>query len=140
MVPVKLMTVLIAAIISFGIGWAWYSDMLFGKPWRKLMGVSESSMKPGNDFMVKMLVLGLGSSILMAFVLSHAVVFANSYLGETGLVLGLMTGFWNWLGFMVPILISSYLYEKRSFKLVAINASYWLVSLLVMGVIIAFWG
>ena len=96
-------------------------------------------MKPGSDFMVKMMVLGLGSTVLMAYVLVHAVEFASAYLGETGLTLGLMTGFWNWLGFMVPLFVSSYLYEQKPLKLVVIIGGYWLSAMLLMGVIIALW-
>lgn len=119
------------------IGFAWYSDPAFGKQWRKLSGISEA--KPKGSDMTKIMVLGLGGGLIMAFILSHAEVFAGSYLGTSGLTLGLMTGFWNWLGFMVPILISGYLYEKKPLNLVFINAGYWLVSILVMGVIIVLW-
>ena len=139
MVPINWLAVIVASLVAFGIGWVWFSDMGFGKPWRKLMGVKDSSIKPGSDFMFKMLVLGLGSTVLMAFVLAHAQEFAMTYLNETGLTLGLMTGFWNWLGFMVPLFVSSFLYEQRPLKLVVINSGYWLTSMLVMGVIIALW-
>jgi hypothetical protein len=89
--------------------------------------------------MMKMMGLGLGSALIMAYVLSHATVFAQSYLNTTGVTSGLMSGFWNWLGFMFPILLGGYIYEKKPLKLVWINSGYWLVSLLAMGVIIALW-
>ena len=139
MVSVNWLAIIVAAIANMAIGFAWFSDAMFGKQWRKLMGVSESSMKPGNDFMVKMMVIGTIGALLMAFVLAHAEVFAGSYLSTSGLILGLSTGFWNWVGFMVPLHLASYLYEKRPVKLITINAGYWLVSMLVMGVIIAVW-
>lgn len=139
MVPVNWLAVIVASLAGFGIGWGWFSDMGFGKSYRKLMGVSESSMKPGSDFMVKTMVLGLGSIVLMAFVLAHAEEFAAAYLGESGMTLGLMTGFWNWLGFMVPLFVSGYLYEQKSLKLISMIGGYWLSAMLVMGVIIALW-
>lgn len=139
MVPVNWLAIIVAAIANMAIGYAWYSDMLFGKQYRKLMGVSESAAKPKGDFMVKMMVIGTIGALFMAFVLAHAETFAGSYLGTSGVMLGLQTGFWNWLGFMVPIMLASYLYEKRPVSLVIINSGYWLVAMLVMGVIIALW-
>lgn len=139
MVPINWMSVIIAAIANMAIGFAWYSDSLFGKQWRKLSGISDSSGKPKGDFMVKMMGLGTVAALVMAYTLTHAETFVASYLGESGLTLGLMTGFWNWLGFMGPLFVASYLYEQKPLKLVFINAGYWLVSILVMGVIIALW-
>lgn len=136
-VPINWIAVFVAGIINMAIGFLWYSDNLFGKEWRRLQGISEG--KPSQDGMMKMMGLGFGSALLMAFVLSNAMVFAGSYLNTDGVSLGLMTGFWNWVGFMFPIFLGGYLYEKKPVKLVIINSGYWLVSLLAMGVIIAVW-
>lgn len=136
-VPVNWLAVIVASVANMAIGFAWYSDSLFGKNWRKLSGISDG--KPTQDQMTKMMGLGLGSALVMAFVLSNATLFAQSYLNTTGVSLGLMVGFWNWLGFMFPILIGSYLYEKKPLNLVWINSGYWLASMLVMGVIISVW-
>lgn len=138
-VPVNWAAVIISAVVYMAIGFAWYSDAIFGKQYRKLMGVSESSMKPGKDFMMKMMVLGTLSALIMAYVLTHNIVFSGSYLGASGVGLGLMTGFWNWLGYQAIIFINGYLYEKKTLKLTVINASYMLIALLVMGAIIAVW-
>lgn len=136
-VPINWVAVIVAIIASQVIGFAWYSEALFGKPWRKFSGISNN--KPSNEQMMKMTGLGILTAFFMAFVLSYAVVFAGSYLGERGFTLGLMTGFWNWLGFMFPILLGAYVYEKKPMKLVWINGGYWLLTVLVMGVIIAVW-
>lgn len=136
-VSVNWVSVIAAAIANMAIGFAWYSDSLFGKQWRKLTGISEG--KPSGDAMAKMMAIGLGSAVIMAYILTYAMVFAGKFLGTSGMQLGVMTGFWNWLGFMVPVLLAGYLYEKKPFALFWINGGYWLVSLVVMGTIIAFW-
>jgi hypothetical protein len=138
-VPMNWVAVVVAAIAYMAIGFAWYSDLLFGKQYRKLMGVKDSDMKPGKDFMMKMMVLGIISALIMAYILTHNIVFAGSYLGTSGLVLGLSTGFFNWLGYQLIIFINGYLYERKSVQLTVINASYMLIALLAMGVIIAVW-
>lgn len=137
-VEVNWLAVLVAALAYMAIGFAWYSDALFGKQYRKEMG-GGSDMKPGKDFMTKMMVLGTLSAIIMAYVLSHNVAFSGSFLGASGIWLGLMTGFWNWLGYQVIIFINGYLYERKSVQLTVINAAYMLIALLVMGAIIAVW-
>lgn len=139
-VQVNWLAVVVCAVIYMAIGFAWYSDALFGKTYRKEMKVSDSEMKSmGKDFMVKMIGLGMLSAILMAYVLSHNVAFSGAYLGASGVWLGLMTGFWNWLGYQVIIFVNGYLYERKSVKLTVINALYMLIALLVMGSIIAVW-
>jgi hypothetical protein len=75
----------------------------------------------------------------MAYVLSHSIVFANFYLGTSGIYGGLMAGFWNWLGFVAPVTLGSVLWEGKSWKLWCFNNSYYLVMLLVMGVILSLW-
>ena len=78
-------------------------------------------------------------ALIMAFVLSHALVFASSYLHESGISAGLQTGFWNWLGFIAPVTLGSVLWDGKPMKLWMINAGYYLVGLLIMGVILALW-
>ena len=53
-------------------------------------------------------------------------------------VLGVV-GFWNWLGFVAPVTLGSVLWEGKSPKLWVLNNGYYLVSLIVMGVILALW-
>lgn len=138
-VPINWAAVVVAAIAYMAIGFAWYSDALFGKQYRKLMGVKDSDMKPGKDFMMKMMILGTLSALIMAYILSHNIAFAGSYMGTSGVVLGLSTGFFNWLGYQLIIFINGYLYERKSVQLTVINAAYMLLALLAMGVIIAVW-
>ena len=75
----------------------------------------------------------------MAYILTHALVFATSYLKVSGWQAGLSTGFWNWLGFVAPVTMGAVLWEGKPWGLWFLNAGYQLVNLLVMGVIIASW-
>lgn len=139
MVPINYLAVVVAAISAMVWGFLWYGP-LFGKMWSKEMGWSEEAMaeakKKGMAMQYAIQVIG---ALLMAFVLSHALVFASAYLHESGLSAGLQTGFWNWLGFIVPISLGVVLWEGKSWKLWFLNAGYYLVVLLTMGVILAYW-
>jgi hypothetical protein len=52
-----------------------------------------------------------------------------------GIALGAMV----WLGFIATVTLASVLYEKRSVNLYILNNGYQLVSLVVMGAIVAAW-
>ena len=78
-------------------------------------------------------------SLVMSFVLAHSLIFASSYTKTSGVSAGIMTGFWNWLGFIAPVSLGSVLWEGKSWKLYFLNNAYYLVSLIVMGVILSYW-
>jgi hypothetical protein len=131
-IAVNWWAVIIAAIVKFAIGAGWYTA-LFGTRYRALMGVPEGSSQEG---LVPAMVVQIIGDLIMAYVLAR---FIGHY-GATGLVNGAFIGFMAWLGFVVTIMVGSIFYEKRSPELVAINAGYLLVGIVVMGGIIGWWG
>lgn len=137
MVPVNYMAVFAAAVASMILGFLWYGPFL-GKMWIKESGFSkekiEAAKKKGMAMSYGLMFLG---SLFMAFVLSHALVFAQTYMKTSGISSGLTTGFWNWLGFVAPVTLGSVLWEGKSWKLWCLNNGYYLLSLLTMGVIVA---
>ena len=51
-----------------------------------------------------------------------------------------MAGFFGWLGFIAPVTLTNVIYEKRSqWKLWILDNAFWLISLLVMGIILSVW-
>ncbi|MSU60418.1 MAG: DUF1761 domain-containing protein [Candidatus Staskawiczbacteria bacterium] len=138
-VPVNYVALIVATIASMAIGFMWYGPLL-GKLWVKEMGWSEADMKTAQaKWMTRQYVLMMLGSLVMAFVLLHNLTFGSAYLQMTGVSAGLQAGFWNWLGFIVPITLSAVLWEGKSWKLFCINVGYYLVTLLVMGAILAGW-
>ena len=139
MVPVNYLAVFGASVVSMILGYLWYGPLL-GKPWMKLMGWTKEGMKGMNQSeMMKMYGLQFLGSLFMSFVLAHALIFASAYLNESGISAGLQTGFWNWLGFIAPVTLVSVLWEGKPWKLWLLNNSYYLVSLMSMGVLLSLW-
>lgn len=137
--PLNYAAVLAAAICSVVLGFLWYGP-IFGKPWMKLMGFTAADMEKAKaKGMTQNYVLMALGSLVMAYVLSHALVFASTYLKSSGIEAGIMSGFWNWLGFIVPVVMGDQLWGGKSWKLFPITAGYYLVSLCLMGVILATW-
>ena len=138
-VPVNYIAVLVCGVASLALGSLWYGP-LFGKQWMALSGINPGSMSPDQkQGMWKRYLIAFVGSAIMAYVLSHSLVFAEAYLGTTGLSAGLQSGFWMWLGFVAPVTVGMVLWEGKSWKLWTLLNSYHLVQLLIFGAILALW-
>jgi hypothetical protein len=131
-VHINAVAFLLAVVAKFVIGWVWYSPPLFLRPWQQLAGISDDQMRGG---MAKSLAIWIVGSVVMAFVLVHAI----RYAGATSLAQGAAVGFFNWLGFVFIVMLEEYAAAKYAFKLVAIKSGAYLVELVVMGAILASW-
>ncbi len=131
-VPVNYLAVVVAAVATYVIGIIWYAA-LFRKAWLRLSGLSEMKVS------VLSVVLSLIGAFLMSYVLHHALFFASAYLKVSGVGAGLEVGVFNWLGFIAPVTVGVVIYEKKSWLLWILNNGYWLLSLLVMGIILSLW-
>lgn len=128
------MAIVLAAIANMVLGYVWYGP-LFGKKWMKLSGIKmDTASQKGMGKSYTIMFIG---SLVMAWVLAHALIFGNTYLHITGVSGGLMAGFFNWLGFVAPITLSSVLWEKKSWSLWMINSGYYLIGLMLMGAVIS---
>lgn len=131
-VPVNYLAVIVAAIASYVIASLWYG-VIFRKQWMELTGITD--MKPAPMSMA----IPFVGSLLMSYVLLHSITFGNAYVHTSGVSGGLMGGFFSWLGFIVPLTLTSVVYEKRKWKLWFLDNAFWLLSMLVMGAILSSW-
>lgn len=138
-VPINYLAVFVAAIVSMVIGSIWYGPLL-GKTWMKEIGMKPQKMtdKVKKQMMNQYSLMFVGS-LVMAWVLAHAVIFSNTYLHMEGVWGGAMSGFFNWLGFVAPVTLSAVLFEGKSWKMWLINNGYYLITLVAMGKILAMW-
>ena len=132
-IPLHLGAILGATVAKMACGALWYSPPLFVKPWMRMTGITQDQMKQG---MAKALMVDFIGSFLMAFVLVHAIRYAEA----VTVLQGIAVGFLNWLGFVAVATISTVTYERKPFSLFLLNNGYQLLSLLVMGAILAVWG
>ena len=124
-----LVSVAVAAIASMVIGMLWYGP-LFGKKWMTLMKMKQTAKKtmPASSMLVQ-----LASSLVMAYVLAMFITMLN----VTGYMNGALVGFWVWLGFIATVEIGGVLWEGKPTELYILKAAGSLVTLAVMGAIIA---
>lgn len=139
---VNYLAVLVAAIAAFVLGGLWYGPV-FGKQWMALMGMTKEKMEAEKSKGVaKSYILMFIGSLVMAYILSYVVMAMAPYLaamGTIGALAGLEIGICMWLGFVAPVTMGSVLWEGRPWKLWFLNAGYYVVSLAVMGAILAVW-
>lgn len=132
-IPIHFSSILIAAAAKMLVGALWYSPALFLDTWFRVSGITEQQMKAG---LVRALAIEVVGSLIMAFVLVHAV----RYAGATTAAQGMAVGFFSWLGFVAVVTIGSVTYERKPFQLFLLINGYLLISLLVMGALLAVWG
>ncbi len=134
--------VLIAAIANMALGFAWYGP-LFGKQWVAMMGWTKADMEKGREKMQKdgwkTYLLAFAGSLMTSFVLAYVITFLGAYFYIGGIAMGMVTGFWMWVGFVVPVTLSTVLWEGKSWKLWFLNTSYYMFAFMIMGAIVSLW-
>ncbi len=130
--------VLVAALATMGLGFLWYSPILFAKPWMRLMGYD-----PNDKARLEEMRKGAAKTYILAFIASlvSAVVLAKiiDITSVVTVLYGMKIGFAMWLGFVTTVQLTGALFGKQSAKLYLINTGYQLVCYLVMGAILAKW-
>ena len=131
---VNYLAILVATIVGYVIGALWYSPLLFGNMWIKLMGYTKKDMeKAKKQGMAKQWISMFVAMLIMVYILSQFVV------PGTGWMFGAKIGVLIWLGFLATTQLGIVLWEKKPFALYAINTLHYLVALVVMGAILGVW-
>lgn len=139
LVHVNYLAILLCGILSMVVGFLWYGP-LFGKEWMKLSGMTDKVKEEAKKNMGQTYGIMFVLSLVMAWILAHFIWYAAP--ASATLMIGVKTAFWGWLGLVVPTSASKYLFnpEKKPWKLFYLDAGYYLVTLVGMGVIIVVMG
>ncbi|PLW96460.1 MAG: DUF1761 domain-containing protein [Marinilabiliales bacterium] len=131
---INYLAVLAATFAAFILGSLWYT-VLFGKAWQKELGFTDEYLKKGNMAAI------FGSSFLLMFIMSWGMAWFINVHGENdvnwlwGMVYGLFIG----LFFVGASYGINMLYQRRSFKLWAIDSFYQILFLGMQGAILGAW-
>ena len=124
--------VVLAALGGFVVGGIWYGPIM-GKKWMGAVGLTEEQIKEGN--MGAVYGGAFAFSLLASWTLAHT--FA-SYGTDFSVTAKVMTSFGVALGFIVPAIGTNYLFSQKSKSLFFIDASYWLLFYIAMGLVHAY--
>lgn len=125
------LAVIASAFASFLIGGLWYSPVLFARPWMEANGFKEDDLAGRNMAPI------FGGAFALALVITINLAF---FLGpDAGIAWGAGAGALAGVGWVTASLGIIYLFERRPFKLFAINAGYQIVTYTVAGAILGAW-
>lgn len=126
------LAILVSAIILWVLGAIWYTA-IFNKPWMELVGVKR---EPGKrDGML----LGMTASFICDLVLSLILAMVITWSNVIDFKFGAIVGVLMWMAFIAATNLPQGIYEKRPFKLFAINSGYWLLGLTIVGGLLGSW-
>ena len=132
MANANILAILIAAASGFLVGGIWYGP-LFGKAWQRAIGLSDDELESAN--MIKIFGITFLFSLLSAVFLGHLLAHFDTDFYRTMMI---STGIA--LGFVAPAIGTNYLYGRKSGKLFAIDAGYWIVFYAAMGLVFGILG
>lgn len=124
--------ILVAAILYFVVGALWYSPLLFGKQWMAAVGFTDEDVQGGSAVIyLYPLLFYVIAAIVMALLVSA--------LQITNVAEGIFLAGLGWLGFLLPSMGASMVFESRPTKLFLIYSGYHLVGFLILGIILTVW-
>lgn len=132
MFDVNWLAVVLAALTGFAVGGVWYGPIM-GRRWMGAVGLTEEQVKQGS----MPLIYGgaFAFSLLASWTLAHT--FAT-YTQDLSVLVKVMTAFGVALGFIVPAIGTNYLFSQKSKALFFIDAAYWLLFYIAMGLVHAY--
>jgi hypothetical protein len=136
------LAIIVCVVAGMFVGFLWFGPV-FGKPWARHMGMADMEQQSGGDMAKSMIIFAIGN-LLIAWVLFHGIeVWRASNWGAgadaANSTLALNAAIWTWLGFFLPLQAGRVAWEKKGWGLVAINAGFDLVRLLMFAFILAYW-
>lgn len=135
-VDINWWAIIAAVAVNIVVGAIWYSPALFGKSWAKLAGRKTGEMGDGP----KSYAITTVGALIQAYILAHFIAYtAYFYPTYSHVRIGLMTGFFAWLAFVAVTQGVNAVFAGTRKKLWAINTGYFLVVLLINGVLLASW-
>ncbi len=130
-VDINYWAVLVAAVANMVIGSLWYAPFAFGNTWMRLLGLRKEEIKGAG----KAMTVAAVAALVTAYVMAHMVDYTQANTWQEGA----QAGFWLWLGFVATIGAVGTVFANRKWALYAIDMGNHLLTLLVMGVILALW-
>ncbi len=128
---VSMIAIILSVVANTVIGMLWYSPLFFGKKWLAAIGKTmEELNKSGANIGYAITMI---AALITAYVLSLLIQLFDTPSLADGALIGILAG----LGVASMRELSPTFFEGRNFTLYFISAGYHIVSLTVMGIIIA---
>jgi uncharacterized protein DUF1761 len=127
----------VALVASMVLAKTWFNDKVFGKPWRKMTGITPADSKKAGK---KPILLTLFANIITVWVLAAAIYIGSVFFHDSSVWLAILIGFVSWWAFSATTLVTHNAFEQKHQKLTVINNGYQLVLFVVTAAIIGLFG
>ena len=164
MMEINFLAVLVAALVPMVMGFIWYNPKVLGTAWQKETGLTDEKIKGAN--MALIFGVSFILSFLLAFFIQPMVIhqfhiMSSFYdyqeqikdvsttegalfkqvmdlvgMGHRTFGHGMLHGVMSGIFVATPIIATNALFERKSFKYIAIHVGYWAVSFALMGGVI----
>jgi len=134
------LAVVIAAIVSWLAGAAWYG--VLAKPWVAAQGKTmeefhaQREAMRGSPAAYAPFLIAFVAELIMAWMLAGVL----GHLGQVTVRNGVVSAAFLWFGFVLTTMAVNYAFGARGIKLAAIDTGHWLLVLLVQGAILGAMG
>jgi hypothetical protein len=127
------LAILVAAVACFLLEAGWYSTFIH--PWLNGIGrtsqwLTNTGVNPALQFAV-----ALVAEAVMAAAISCLIQLTGAQTAMRGIKVAALL----WLGFVLPVWSTEYVFEIRPWSLLGINAGFWLLGMMLMGAIVGGW-
>ena len=166
METMRIYLVFVTALIPLMVGAIWYSPKGFGNLWMREAGVTQEKINSSNMALIFGLtyLLGIFASFILGMLVVHqshlySILVDEPGFGDASSELGIYLadfmekygrdfrtfkhgafhGAFTGLFMASPVLGINALFERRSFKYIAIHAGFWVVSFALMGGVLSQW-
>jgi predicted permease len=125
--PPSILAILVSAASLFVLGAVWYSPVLFGPAWQRLVGLKDDELKRG-----------FGRTLAISFVLALVATTNLGFFlgGDATTSFGVAAGAAAGLGWVATGLATSYLFARRPVRLILIDAGYHVVAYPIAGLLL----
>ena len=135
---VNWLAVAAASITPMIVGMIWYHPKVMGTVWMKATGLKEEDMRSGNMGMI------YGAALVLAFMLALFLMLNVTGFGQEDVQFqtfkhGLGHGLLLTLLFVLPLVGTNALFEKRGWNWLLVNVGYWWVTLSIALGILSAW-
>ena len=132
---INFLALIVATIVSFGLGAIWYSPVLFAKTWQREVGLSDETLKKANMAVI------FGSSFLLILLMNFglAVILQGHATRDLTALSGMIYGLLIGLFFIATSYGINMIYQRKSFALWAIDSAYQVLYLGISGLILGAW-
>lgn len=130
------LAVLIAAVVSWLFGAAWYGAL--GKQWMEALGKTKDELMPGGKPNPVIFVVSFIAQLVMAEMLAGLIGHLGA--GQFNINNAVISAAFVWFGFVLTVLVTNHGFQGAKRSLTVIDGGHWLGVLLLQGLVLGWFG